>query len=260
MALLPLGALVLAGCGIPTVGNSPGATTVSKSVYNLWQGFTLGALIVGGITIALIAWAVFAYRRKGYNIPKQSQYHIPLETTYTIIPILIVLGLFVATMVVENKEEALPKTNVTIDVNAFQWGWKFLYPGHDVVVVGQTTQEPTMVMPINENVHFNLTSSDVIHGFYVHDFNFSRYAQPGVLNQFTIRATKLGTYDGQCTQLCGLYHSLMVFRVKVVTKAQYAAWLHTNYNPVAATAAFAALKQQTSSITPTKIDESEGNN
>jgi cytochrome c oxidase subunit 2 len=163
-------------------------------------------------------------------------------------------------MVVENKEEALPKTNVTIDVNAFQWGWKFLYPGHDVVVVGQTTQEPTMVMPINENVHFNLTSSDVIHGFYVHDFNFSRYAQPGVLNQFTIRATKLGTYDGQCTQLCGLYHSLMVFRVKVVSQSQYAAWLHTNYNPVAATAAFAALKQQTSSITPTKIDESEGNN
>ena len=252
--------MILAGCGIPTEGNSPGVTTSSKSVYNLWQQFTLIALIVGAITIALIVWAVFAYRRKGDNIPKQSQYHIPLELTYTIIPILIVLGLFAATIVVENKEEALPKTSVTIDVNAFQWGWKFLYPGHDVVVVGQTTQDPTMVMPINENVHFNLTSSDVIHGFYVHDFNFSRYALPGILNQFTIRATQLGTYGGQCTQLCGLYHSLMVFRVKVVSKSQYAAWLHTNYNPVAATAAFAALKQQTSSITPTKIDESEGNN
>jgi cytochrome c oxidase subunit 2 len=260
LALLPLGAVALAGCGIPTVGNSPGATTTSRSVYNLWQGFTLGALIVGGITIALIVWAVFAYRRKGDNIPKQSQYHLPLEWTYTIIPILIVLGLFVATMVVENKEEALPKTNVTIDVNAFQWGWKFLYPGHDVVVTGQTTEQPEMVMPINENVHFNLTSSDVIHGFYIHDFNFSRYAQPGVLNQFTIRATKLGSYHGQCTQLCGLYHSLMVFRVKVVSQAQYATWLHQNYNPVAATAAFAALKQQLSSITPTKVDESEGNN
>ena len=54
-----------------------------------------------------------------------------------IVPVLIVLGLFAATMVVENKEVANPKTNVTIDVNAFQWGWKFTYPGQNVVVVGQ---------------------------------------------------------------------------------------------------------------------------
>jgi len=57
----------------------------------------------------------------------------------------------------------------------------------------------------------------VIHGFYVHAFNFSRYALPGVLNQFTIRAVNTGTFFGQCTQLCGSYHSLMWFRVKVVT-------------------------------------------
>lgn len=260
MALLPLGAVVLSGCGIPTFGAAPGATTSSKSVFKLWEGFTVGALIIGGITTALIVWAVFAYRRKGDNIPKQSQYHIPLEMTYTILPIVIVLGLFVATLVVENREEANPKTNVNIDVNAFQWGWKFLYPGHDVVVVGQTTQDPELVMPVNENVHINLTSSDVIHGFYVRSFNFSRYALPGILNQFTFRPVDTGTYYGQCTQLCGLYHSLMVFRVKVVSQSQYAAWLHQHYNPVAATAAFAALKQQTSSITPTKISKSEGNN
>jgi cytochrome c oxidase subunit 2 len=260
VALLALGGVALSGCGIPTFGASPGVTTSSKSVFDLWQGFTVGALIIGGITTALILWAVIFYRRKGDNIPKQSQYHIPLEMTYTILPIVIVLGLFVATMVVENKEEANPKTNVNIDVNAFQWGWKFLYPGHDVVVVGQTTQNPELVMPVNENVHIDLTSSDVIHGFYVRAFNFSRYALPGVLNQFTFRATNTGTYDGQCTQLCGLYHSLMVFRVKVVSQAEYATWLRKNYDPVAATAAFAALKQQTSSITPTKVDESEGNN
>ena len=131
---------------------------------------------------------MFRYRRKGDNIPKQSQYHVPLELTYTIIPVIIVLGLFAATMVVENKEVANPTTSVTINVNAFQWGWKFTYPGQDVVVVGQTTQDPEMVMPENENVHINLTSSDVIHGFYVHAFNFSRYALPGVMNEFTFRA------------------------------------------------------------------------
>src|ERR1019366_9433359 len=189
-----------------------------------------------------ILWAVIFYRRKSDNIPKQSQYHIPLEMTYTVIPILIVFGLFAAALVVENKEVANPKTNVTIDINAFQWGWKFTYPGKDVVVVGQTTQDPTMVMPVNTDVHINLTSSDVLHGFYVHDFNFSRYALPGVLNQFTFRAVNTGTFNGQCTQLCGLYHSLMWFRVKVVTASQYAQWVTTFNNPAAAAAAAAAIK------------------
>jgi cytochrome c oxidase subunit 2 len=259
-AALPIAALALAGCTVPTFGASPGATTSSKSVYHLWQGFSIGAVVVGGITLLLILWAVFKYRRKGDRIPKQSQYHIPLEMTYTIMPIVIVLGLFAATMVVENKEVSNPKTDVTINVNAFQWGWKFTYPGQNVVVVGQTTQDPEMVMPVNENVHINLTSSDVIHGFYVHAFNFSRYALPGVLNQFTFKAVNLGTYDGQCTQLCGLYHSLMVFRVKVVSQSDYTAWLAKEANATVAQASRTATNQQTSSIVPTKPAKSEGNN
>jgi cytochrome c oxidase subunit 2 len=252
---LPVAALALAGCTVPTFGASPGATTSSQSVFHLWQGFSIGAVIVGGLTTVLIVWAVFRYRRRGDNIPKQSQYHLPLEVTYTIVPVLIVLGLFAATMVVENKEVANPKTAVTVDVNAFQWGWKFTYPGQNVVVIGQTTQDPVMVIPENENVHINLTSSDVIHGFYVQAFNFSRYALPGVLNQFTFRAVQTGTYDGQCTQLCGLYHALMWFKVKVVTPSQYSTWLQSNYDPTAYAAAQAATKQQTSSIVPTKPTE-----
>ena len=247
--------MILAGCGIPTEGNSPGVTTSSKSVYNLWQQFTLIALIVGAITIALIVWAVFAYRRKGDNIPKQSQYHIPLEMAYVIVPLLIIVGLFAATLVVENKETANPATKVTINVNAFQWGWKFTYPGTNAFVYGQTTQEPEMVMPVGENVHFNLTSSDVIHGFYVEAFNFSRYALPGVRNEFTFYAEKTGTYFGQCTQLCGLYHALMWFRVKVVSQSQYATWIASFNNPADEAAAKAAAKttyQQTSSVVPTK--------
>ena len=255
---LPIAALALAGCTVPTFGASPGATTSSQSVYHLWQGFSIGAVIVGGFTLLLIFWAVIFYRRKSDNIPKQSQYHIPLEMTYTIIPVLIVLGLFAATLVVENKEVALPKSDVTINVNAFQWGWEFTYPGQNVVVTGQTTQDPEMIMPVNENVHINLTSSDVVHGFYVHAFNFSRYALPGILNQFTLRAVNTGTYNGQCTQLCGLYHSLMVFRVKVVSQSQYSAWLTGEANVAAAKAAKTATNQQTSSITPTKPAKSKG--
>jgi cytochrome c oxidase subunit 2 len=214
----------------------------------------VGAIIIGGFVCLLVIYAVLRYRRKGDHIPRQSQYQLPLELAYTIVPILIVFGLFAATLVVENKETANPATNVTINVNAFQWGWKFTYPGTNAFVYGQTTQDPEMVMPAGENVHFNLTSSDVIHGFYVHDFNFSRYALPGVKNEFTILAQNEGTYFGQCTQLCGLYHALMWFRVKVVSQSEYATWIASFNNPADEAAAKAAAKttyQQTSSIVPT---------
>jgi cytochrome c oxidase subunit 2 len=252
---LPLAALALSGCTLPAFGAHAGDTTTSKSVFHLWQGFSLAAVIIGGGVVLLILWAVLRYRRKGDHIPHQTQYHLPLEMVYTVVPILIVFGLFAATLVVENKEVANPKTSVVIDVNAFQWGWKFTYPGSYAYVYGQTTQDPVMVMPVDTNVRINLTSSDVVHGFYVRAFNFSRYALPGVLNQFTIRATTTGTYFGQCTQLCGLYHSLMWFRVKVVSPSAYQAWLTTFDTPAGRAAAAAAAKttsQQTATGTPTK--------
>ena len=261
--VLPIAALALSGCTLPSFGASPGVTTSSRSVFHLWQGFSIAAIIVGGFTLLLIVWAVLRYGRKSDEIPKQSQYHLPLEWLYTVVPILIVFGLFAATLIVENKETANPKTNVTVDVLSFQWGWKFTYPGSNALVYGQTTQEPEMVIPVNTDIHINLRSSDVIHGFYVHAFNFSRYALPGVLNQFTIRAVNTGTFFGQCTQLCGLYHSLMWFRVKVVTPDQYQAWLASYDNPTAASAAKAAgvaTKQQISSIVPSKPTSSKGDN
>ena len=255
---LPLAPLTLAGCTVPTFGAAPGATKQSQDVYHLWQGFSVAAAIIGAFVTLLIVWAVLRYRRKGDAIPRQTQYQIPLELLYTVIPILIVVGLFVATLVVENPEVSNPSPAATINVNAFQWGWKFTYPGENVSVVGQTTQTPTMVMPVNENVRIHLTSTDVIHGFYVKDFNFSRFAQPGVNNVFTLYATKTGTYFGQCTQLCGLYHSLMFFKVKVVTGAEYRAWLNANANATTASADQSATNQQTSSIVPSKPTSSTG--
>ena len=245
---------------LPGFGVSPGDTTSSRSVYHLWQGFSIGAVIVGAIVLALMGWSIIAHRRRNDSIPAKTQYHLPLEVIYTVIPILVVFGLFAATLVVENREDVNPKTSVNIDVNAFQWGWEFLYPGTNAAVVGQTTQSPIMVMPSNENVHITLTSTDAIHGFYVHDFNFSRFALPGVYNQFTFRAINNGTFFGQCTQLCGMYHSIMFFRVKVVSPADYQTWLKTFDNKkdaIAAKADMVALQQQLATGTPSKISNTK---
>jgi cytochrome c oxidase subunit 2 len=103
----------------------------------------------------------------------------------------------------------------------------------------------------------------VVHGFYIRQFNFSRYALPGVINQFTFNAQQTGTFFGQCTQLCGLYHSLMWFKVKVVPPATYVAWLTTErikYGQLAASAAGQVVQQETSAGIPIRPDYGGGTN
>ncbi len=227
--LVPLAILapiVLAGCQLPSFGAYKGATSQGQDAYKLWQGFFIAGIVVGGFVFLLIVWAVFRYRRRHDAVPRQTQYRPVIEILYTVIPIFIVAGLFVFTVITENEVDAVPKSQVTIDVTAFQWGWQFYYPATGKVVIGQTLEQPQMVLPVNRAVTIHLESADVVHGFYVPEFNFSRYAQPGVVNTFNFNVLHTGVYRGQCTQLCGLYHSLMLFSVRAVTPAQFDVWVH----------------------------------
>jgi cytochrome c oxidase subunit 2 len=180
---------------------------------------------VGGFVFLLILWAVLRYRRRSDDIPRQTQYHTLTEIIYTVTPILTVIGLFVATVIVENQVTAVePHPYTSIHVYAFQWGWEFQYD-NGVKIIGQTTDAPTMVVPTEQTTRVYLRSYDVLHGFYVPEFNFSRYASPGYWTAFDINVLHNGVYRGQCTQLCGLYHSLMFFNVRSVPAPAYQAWL-----------------------------------
>ena len=230
MAILAAFALpaILGGCQLPTFGGFRGSTTQGHDEFLLWAWTFIAAIVVGAIVGLLILWSVFRYRRRSDEMPRQFQYHFGLEMAYTIIPIIIVGVLFYYTVIVENQVDAVstnPAVNVT--VTAFQWGWEFDYPSSHIEVRGVTTENPTMVVPAGEAVTITLVSSDVIHGFYVPAFNFSRYAQPGITNTFDLNVEHSGIYKGQCTQFCGLYHSLMLFQVQAVTPTQFSSWVQS---------------------------------
>jgi cytochrome c oxidase subunit 2 len=172
-------------------------------------------------------------------MPRQFHENVPIEILYTTIPFVIVLFLFFFTVLTENNVDAIQPVNATftstgkpvvdVTVTAFQWGWRFDYPNLNVGVAGETTNGPgnhgpQMVVPVGETVQVTLVSDDVIHGFYVRDFNFSRYALPGVTNRFDLNVINAGTYNGQCTQICGLYHSEMLFTVRAVSPPAFAQW------------------------------------
>jgi cytochrome c oxidase subunit II len=196
-------------------------------------------------------------------MPRQFQYHMPLEITYTVIPVILVLILFGFTVFVENRVDAVaPKPALQVHVTAFQWGWSFGYPGA-VTVRGVTTEDPDpvglngnscapaadclgpgLIVPAGQTTRITLNSNDVIHGFYVPQFNFSRYAQPGVTNVFDLTVQRTGIYRAQCTQLCGLYHSLMFFHVVALPPAQFRAWLSSEQQ-ISTTAAISSSSTST---------------
>jgi cytochrome c oxidase subunit 2 len=240
LTALVIGApLALAGCNYPSYGASRGATTQGQDTFKLYSGMMTTGIIIGGIVMVLILWAIFRYRRRSDEMPVQFHENVAVEIVYTVLPIIIVGFLFAFTVLTENNVDATQPVDATttstgapvvdITVTAFQWGWRFDYPGLNVGVAGELTSGPDdhgpqMVVPAGETVQITLVSDDVIHGFYVRDFNFSRYAQPGVTNIFDLNVIHTGTYNGQCTQFCGLYHSEMLFSVRAVTPTQFSAW------------------------------------
>lgn len=211
----------ISGLGFPK-----NVTSVNDTSLPLWQGAWIAAGVVGIFTAILIMWPVFRHRRKGDEVPKQTQYNIPVEVAYTVIPFVIVAVLFYFTAVKESaitKVSADDKISHVIDVNAMQWSWQFTYKDNPTAgtVTGTTAQPPTLVIPKGERVRFNITSTDVVHGFWIPAFMIQMQNLPGVKNHLEFTANKIGTYPGRCNILCGRAHSQMLFKVKVVSPSNY---------------------------------------
>jgi len=247
--------VILGGCQLPTFYGYRGSTTQGHDEFVLWSWTIIASIVVGVFVTVLIVWSIIRYRKRSDEMPRQFQYHIPIEITYIIVPVVMVLVLFGFTVVTENNVDAVtPHPALKVHVTAFQWGWKYQYPGN-VSVTGVTTEDPDpvglnggqcapaadclgpgLIVPAGQTTRITLVSQDTIHGFYVPAFNFSRYAQPGVTNVFDFTVERSGIYRAQCTQLCGLYHSLMFFHVVALPPAQFHAWLASQQSVVSAAA------------------------
>ena len=223
----------LAGCSkVSELGFPSGVSSVNDQSLSLWQGAWIAGGVVGVITLILILWPAVFHRPKvgGPEFPKQTQYHIPIEILYTVIPFIIVAVLFYFTI---QKQNVITQKTTTvaheISVIGNQWSWQFHYPaaGTNAVVTGTPAKTPTLVVPMGELVRYTLTSNDVVHGFWIPAFMIQMQNLPGVTNQLEFTANKLGEFPGRCNILCGRAHSQMLFTVKVVTPAEYKAYLDT---------------------------------
>ncbi|HEX9035147.1 MAG TPA: cytochrome c oxidase subunit II [Streptosporangiaceae bacterium] len=219
-------------------------TKQGQNILTMWQGSWLAAWCVGIVVWGGILWAITFHRKRGDQLPRQVRYNLPIEILYTVLPFIMVGVMFYFTARNENYITRNPRNpDVIVHVIGEQWTWQFQYPQYRtgpgpnqvVTTIGQMWDPqlsarqqrlPLLVIPAHETVQFQLTSVDVVHAFWVVPFEFKRDVIPGYSNEFTVTPTKAGvTSIGRCSELCGVYHSRMLFRIKIVTPAQFRQWI-----------------------------------
>ena len=239
LAVFSASALLLAGCSPELergfLPDAAGVTNHTDRIIGLWTTSWIVLLAVGVVAWALMAWALIVYRRRAGNMgmPQQLRYNMPIETLFTVIPLILVLGFFAFTArdmtAIEAKVE---NPDVHIEVIGKQWSWDFNYVDENVYETGIQAQYtgveenimdtlPTLYLPVGKSVQIDLTARDVIHSFWVVEFLYKKDMFPGSTNTMYFTPLKEGRYVGKCAELCGEYHSMMLFNVEVVSETEY---------------------------------------
>ncbi len=243
----PLGAasisaavLVLSGCSpydksdLKRLALPVPASDRTDPVWDLWLGSWIAVLVVFAGVFGLMVYAMIRFRKRDDEPPSQIRYHLPLEVLYTIAPCIIVAVFFFHTVTAQNailKEVKNPDHEVIVVGSKWQWAFDYLdeaaVDGDDTFDVGTPADPANLYLPVNESVRFTLKSPDVIHSFWIPEFYFKLDVVPGRVtsqkahNSFDVTPTRKGTFTGRCAELCGLYHSRMIFKVHVVSRAEF---------------------------------------
>jgi cytochrome c oxidase subunit 2 len=206
-----------------------GASDRSDAMITFWQWSWVAALAVGVLVWGLILYCVVRFRRRSDDeVPLQVRYNLPMEILYTVAPVIVVLVFFKFVVDTQNEVAEDPEPDRTILVVGQKWSWSFNHVeetaigGETVHVIGTPAEPPTLVLPVGETIRFDLESPDVIHSFWVPAFTYKMDVFPGENdNGFTMTPTREGTFAGKCAELCGAYHSRMLFNVEVVSPEEY---------------------------------------
>jgi cytochrome c oxidase subunit II len=219
----------------------PAATPVMVQIEDFHR---LLLYIITGICVfvlILLVWVMLRYNQRANPVPSKTHHNTLLEVMWTGIPVIILVLIAVPSFRLLYFEAAIPKADVTILAIGKQWFWTYQYPKeggfqYDSYMLkddaAKKAGEPRLLgvdnpvyVPVNKVVEVETTGADVIHSWAVPAFGVKMDAVPGRINHTWFKATAIGTYYGECSQLCGANHAFMPIEVKVVSEADYAAWL-----------------------------------
>jgi cytochrome c oxidase subunit II len=187
--------------------------------------------------LALLIVCVVKFNSRANPTPSRTTHNTLIEVAWTLIPVLILVGIAVPSFRLLFLQLDIPKADLTIKATGKQWYWSYAYPDNgkfEFDSLMASDKQPRllgvdneMVVPVNKIVVVQTTGADVIHSFAVPAFGIKIDAIPGRLNETWFKATKTGMFYGQCSELCGKDHAFMPIVVRVVSDQEFAAWVET---------------------------------
>lgn len=185
--------------------------------------------------LALLVIVVIKFNAKANPVPSRTTHNTLIEVAWTLVPVLILVGISVPSFRLLFLQLDIPKADLTVKATGKQWYWSYAYPDNGKFefdsLMAQDKQprllgvDNEMVVPVNKVIRVQVTGADVIHAFALPAFGVKIDAIPGRLNETWFKATKTGMYYGQCSELCGKDHAFMPIAIRVVEDKDFASWV-----------------------------------
>lgn len=246
--------------GQPTPGaiDLQPAASVLKHDAIFFHNFILLPVItaITLLVLFLLLWVMIRYNKRANPNPANWSHNTTIEVLWTIVPVLILVCIAVPSFSLLFKYHDMPSPYMTVKATGYQWYWGYEYPDQKISeetslmlpedqakakgVPYRLAATVPMVVPVGKVVRVQITAVDVIHSFALPAFGLKTDAIPGRLNETWFKAEKVGTYYGQCSELCGVDHAFMPIEIKVVSQPEFDAWVASKAPAAPAPAADAA--------------------
>ena len=211
------------------------ATPVMENIISFHNLLLVIITIITLFVLALLVIVVVKFNAKANPVPSRTTHNTLIEVAWTLIPVLILVAIAVPSFRLLFQQLDIPKADLTVKATGKQWYWSYAYPDNgkfefDSLMAADKQPrllgvDNEMVVPVNKVIRVQTTGADVIHAFAVPSFGIKIDSIPGRLNETWFKATKVGMYYGQCSELCGKDHAFMPIAVRVVEDQEFAAWV-----------------------------------
>ncbi len=213
------------------------ASPVMESITYFHDWLLIVITVITLFVLGLLVTVVIKFNARANPVPSRTTHNTLIEVIWTLGPVLILMAIVVPSFRLLFEQLDIPKADLTIKATGKQWYWSYAYPDNGKFefdsLMAQDKQprllgvDNEMVVPLNKVIRVETTGADVIHSFAVPAFGIKIDAIPGRLNETWFKATKLGMFYGQCSELCGKDHAFMPIAVRVVNDQEFAAWVET---------------------------------
>ena len=218
------------------LGFQKAASESMRDIVNFHNNLLLPIIIaISVFVLFLMVYACIRFRASRNPNPSTTTHNVAVEVLWTLIPCLILIVMAVPSFKILYKQDTIPKADVTVKAIGYQWYWGYEYPDENIIFDSYMIEtkdlkkdqprllavDNEVVVPVNKVVKVLITANDVLHAWALPSFGVKRDAVPGRINETWFKAEKVGTYYGQCSELCGIKHAFMPITVKVVTDEEY---------------------------------------